>query len=74
MRLRMTSEVTGFPVLGDDVPVDWGQVQIAGGLEDVGAAGSVGCSEEVDGGAEGVLNGGVGVGEFGADAGCGLPG
>ena len=64
----------GLPVLTYDVPLDRGEAEFAGCAEDIGAAGSVGRPEVVDGGAEGVLNCGVGVGEFWPDAGCGLPG
>ncbi len=46
----------GLPVFGDDVPLDGGEAEVAGDAEDVGAAGSVGWAEEVDGGAYCVLD------------------
>ena len=47
--------VDGLPVAGDDVPLDGDEAQFAGGAEDVGAAGSVGWAEVVDGDAEGEI-------------------
>ena len=46
----------GLPVFGDDVPLDGGEAEFAGEAKDVGAACSVGRAEEVDGGADGVLD------------------
>ena len=63
----------GVPVEGGDVPLDWGEAEVAGGAEDVWATGSVGGAEETYGGAKGVFEEGVGVGELGTDAGGGLP-
>ena len=47
--------VDGLPVAGDDVPLHGDKAQFAGGAEDVGAAGSVGRAEIMDGGSEGVF-------------------
>ena len=47
--------VDGLPVASEDVPLDGDEAQFAGGAEDVGAAGSVGWAEVVDGDAEGVF-------------------
>ena len=64
----------GEPVFDDDVPLNGGHTEVAGGAQDVGPAGSVGWAEEADGGAEGVFESGVTVGELLADAGVRLPG
>lgn len=58
----------GAPVETHGVPEYGGQTKIAGGTEDVGAASTVGRTEEAYRGAEDVLEGGVAAGEFFADA------
>ncbi len=60
--------VDGLPVAGKEVPLDGGEAKLAGDAEDDGTAGSVGCAEVVDGGAECVFDSGVAAGELLADA------
>ena len=54
----------GFPVAGQDVPLNWCETEFASDMEDGGTAGSVRCAKVADRSAKSIFEYRVAAGEF----------